>query len=251
MLVTFMRHGVAVDRADPRCPPDFQRPLTVEGRNRTEAAVRGLRALGVKPDRVLASPYLRCQQTARLAVQGLGLPRRALLTSDLLAPGVDPRGLWAELAGLGLASALVVGHGGTLEPIAGVALGLPTLIPGAAQPLVDLAWRTLALRKAGALQLEVRLTQATLPMHDGRPDAMTRAPLEAGPSVEVGTGGADGEDAVGPDGTRSIGAERPEEADGSEPDRREAATRFSEAPQVAEARLAWKLPARLLRLIGR
>jgi phosphohistidine phosphatase SixA len=211
MLVTFMRHGVAVDRADPRCPPDFERPLTVEGRNRAGAAIRGLRALGVKPERVLASPYVRCQQTARLAIQGLDLPRRALLTSDLLAPGVDPRGLWAELGGLGVGSVLVVGHGGTLEPIAGVALGLPTVIPGALAPTVDLAWRTLALRKAGALQLEVRFAAAPAGLVEGGPTAWTQAD------------GAEGEAEVS----------------------------ASDAAGVTEARLAWKLPARLLRLIGR
>lgn len=210
-LVTMMRHGVAVDRADPRSPPDFERPLTVEGRNRTEAAVRGLRTLGVKPERVLASPFLRCQQTARLVIQGLGLPRRALVTTDLLAPAVDPRAIWEELAGLG--ATLLVGHGGTLEPIAGVALGLPTVIPGEQAPPVDLAYRALGLRKAGALQLEVRFRAAR------------EAPLGALPR--------DDHAAAGGREPLSDTAELP----GSRP--------------VTEARLAWKLSARLLRLIGR
>ncbi len=157
MEVTLLRHGIAVDRADPRCPVDFERPLTVEGRHRTVVAIRGLKALGVKPDRVLASPWVRCQQTARLAVGELGLPRRALVTSDHLAPGVDPRAIWQSLESEPLGSALLVGHGGTLEPIAGVALGIPTrLVPLAENAAPDIAFRALQLKKAGALQLDVR-----------------------------------------------------------------------------------------------
>lgn len=164
MEVTLLRHGIAVDRADPRCPVDYERPLTVEGRHRTAGAIRGLKALGVKPDRVLTSPWLRCQQTARLAIGELGLPRRALVTSDHLAPGVDPRAIWASLEGDPVGSVLLVGHGGTLEPIAGVALGIPTRIPrndDALGPVdgeepIDVAFRALQLKKAGALHLDVR-----------------------------------------------------------------------------------------------
>jgi len=159
MEVTMLRHGIAVDRADPRCPVDFDRPLTLEGKNRTTAAVRGLKTLALKPDRVLVSPWLRCQQTAKLVVTELGLPRRSLITVDCLAPGTDPRLLWAELAAIAGGSVLLVGHGGTLEPIAGVALGVPTPLPGedgAEGMPVDVAFRALQLKKAGALQLDVR-----------------------------------------------------------------------------------------------
>lgn len=158
MEVTLLRHGIAVDRADPRCPIDFERPLTLEGKNRTTAAVRGLKTLTVKPDRVFSSPWLRCQQTAKLVVTELGLPRRSLITADFLAPGADPRAVWAELAATDHPSVLLVGHGGTLEPIAGVALGVPTPLPNeVAQPDVgDIAFRAFHLKKAGALQLDVR-----------------------------------------------------------------------------------------------
>jgi phosphohistidine phosphatase SixA len=221
MIVTLLRHGVAVDRADPRSPPDFERPLTVEGRNRAESALRGLRALGVKPDRLLASPWVRCQQTARLAIQALGLPRRALVTSELLAPGVDPRAIWEHLATLGAGSILLVGHGGTLEPIAGVALGLPTHIPNAPAPTADLAYRTLALRKAGALQLEVRFSGRSQPLPDPEPPV----PPELEPE--------------------SVAQAMPIPADV------DTAAPADHRGPVDEARLAWKLPARILRQIGR
>lgn len=161
MEVTLLRHGIAVDRADPRCPVDFDRPLTLEGKNRTTAAIRGLKALALKPDKVLVSPWLRCQQTARLVVTELELPKRALVTVDCLAPGSDPRDIWTELAALSHAAVLLVGHGGTLEPIAGVALQIPTRLPTFEGPQPseladDVAYRALQLKKAGALQLDVR-----------------------------------------------------------------------------------------------
>lgn len=171
MEVTLLRHGIAIDRNDPRCPVDFERPLTVEGKQRAAVAVRGFKALGLRPDRIITSPYVRCQQTAKLVLQELGLPRRSLVVSDELAPGTDPRAIWTTLGSLQVQSVMLVGHGGTLEPIAGVALGVPTIMPAdqhAVSPLdpndgsiggrvpADVAFRSLQLKKAGALQLDVR-----------------------------------------------------------------------------------------------
>lgn len=154
MEVTFMRHGVAVDRNDPECPIDSERPLTLEGKNRVESAARGLKAIGIKPRVILTSPYLRCTQTARIVAQGLGLSKRSVVALEGLTPDADPRALWPELKNLGEGPILCIGHGGALEPAAGLALGLPTLTPDTPEG-PDLAFKTLQLRKAGALQLEV------------------------------------------------------------------------------------------------
>lgn len=160
MELTFMRHGIAVDRNDPLSPVDPERPLTLDGKNRTEAAARGLKAIGIKPRVILTSPYLRCLQTARIVAQGLGLSKRFITPLEVLVPGADPRLLWAELEALGQDPILCIGHGGSLEPIAGVALGLPTPTPEAPD-VPDLAFQTLHMKKAGALQLDVTL-QPTL-----------------------------------------------------------------------------------------
>jgi phosphohistidine phosphatase len=160
MDVTFFRHGIAVDRADPLAPVDFERPLTLEGKNKTEAAGRGLRALGLHPSLILTSPFKRCVQTARLIAPLLGLTRKSILEREVLAPGADPRALWPEIADLGREAIIVVGHGGVIEPAAGVALGLPT--PTVDTPDVpDLAFRTLHLKKAAALHLEVEFASGT------------------------------------------------------------------------------------------
>jgi len=177
MQVTFFRHGIAVDRADPLAPVDFERPLTLDGKNKTESSARGLRALGLRPALVLSSPYRRCVQSARLVAQVLGVSKKSVRELDALRPGADPRALWPELALVSHESIFCVGHGGALEPIVGVALGLlastpdaevaagdpapsadaasPDVVSFAFDPAFDAVMRTLHLKKAGALQLDV------------------------------------------------------------------------------------------------
>jgi hypothetical protein len=40
MRLYLMRHGIAIDREDPDCPPDPERYLTPKGIQRTRAAAR-------------------------------------------------------------------------------------------------------------------------------------------------------------------------------------------------------------------
>jgi phosphohistidine phosphatase len=90
-----LRHGIAVDRTDPRCPADPDRPLTPEGVAKTRAAARGLRAIEAHPDRIFTSPYVRARQTAEIVAEVLGAPRP--VTCDALLPGADPSEMVAFL----------------------------------------------------------------------------------------------------------------------------------------------------------
>lgn len=153
MDLTLFRHGIAVDPSDPLCPIDFERPLTLEGRHRTEAALRGLKAMGLTPTHIFTSPYKRCMQTARLAAQVFSMPKRALLALDSLRPEAEPYSFWRELERLAPARALVIGHGGSLEPIAHLALD-PVPQEEGAEPAL---YTMLNLKKAGALHLDVAL----------------------------------------------------------------------------------------------
>lgn len=66
MLLYLVRHAIAFER-DPRAwPDDSERPLTPAGERRFRSAARGLRALGVLPDAVLSSRYVRAWQTAAI-----------------------------------------------------------------------------------------------------------------------------------------------------------------------------------------
>ena len=78
-----MRHGIAHELAGGLS--DSDRALTAEGRERIILEVAGLRALGITPDVVVASPVLRCAQTGELVAEGLRVP---LETDRRLAPGM-------------------------------------------------------------------------------------------------------------------------------------------------------------------
>jgi phosphohistidine phosphatase len=123
MLIYFMRHGSAQDRTDPESPPDPDRQLTREGSERTRAAARGLRALGVDPGAVLTSPYMRAVQTAMIAVDVLGFDEEQLAQTDALLPDADPARLFAEVAKLEAEEVLAVGHGPSIDQMVAFAVG--------------------------------------------------------------------------------------------------------------------------------
>lgn len=101
MRLYLMRHGIAIDREDPDCPPDPERYLTPKGIQRTRAAARGLRALRVKPAALLTSPYVRAVQTGEIVCEVLGLDPKQLCTTDALKPEAKPARLTEELGRLG------------------------------------------------------------------------------------------------------------------------------------------------------
>ncbi len=140
MRVYLMRHGAAVDRENPACPPDAERPLTDEGKARSRQAAEGLRLLGVAPELVLTSAYVRARQTAEIACEVLGLGKDRLRETDALIPGADPQGLLAELRRSKAQEALCVGH-------------LPHL-DRALAALLDLTAPVTSLKKSGVACLD-------------------------------------------------------------------------------------------------
>ncbi|MGI9116098.1 MAG: SixA phosphatase family protein, partial [Gaiellales bacterium] len=64
--VVIVRHAIAEERDPQRWPDDGLRPLTAFGRERFAPAARGLGTLVGRPERVLASPYVRTWQTAEI-----------------------------------------------------------------------------------------------------------------------------------------------------------------------------------------
>src|SRR5438445_42191 len=66
MQLYIVRHGIAIDREDPKCPPDPERYLTEEGVEKTKQVAKGVAALGVTGDLFLTSPYVRAVQTAEI-----------------------------------------------------------------------------------------------------------------------------------------------------------------------------------------
>ncbi len=85
-LIYLLRHGEAAKASDANVSRDAERPLTPSGRERLERAARGIRNLGIAPDRILTSPYRRARETAEIVAAGLGTPE-ALSTEEALASG--------------------------------------------------------------------------------------------------------------------------------------------------------------------
>ncbi|MFZ3200583.1 MAG: phosphohistidine phosphatase SixA [Candidatus Acidiferrales bacterium] len=115
MILYIVRHGIAVDRNDPKSPPEPERPLTAAGVQKTRAAALGLRALDVKPDAVITSPYVRAAQTAEIFAEALGFPPEKIRVSETLKPTANPAETLKEIARLKAREAMCVGHAPQLD----------------------------------------------------------------------------------------------------------------------------------------
>jgi len=90
MQLFIVRHGIAIDREDPKCPPDPERFLTDEGIEKTRQAAKGVAEIGAVPDLMLSSPYVRAAQTAEIFATVLEYPKQKIQKTDLLLPGAEP-----------------------------------------------------------------------------------------------------------------------------------------------------------------
>jgi phosphohistidine phosphatase len=129
MDLYILRHGLAGSREE-WTGPDAERPLTSKGRSRTKAAARGLARLGVAPDIILTSAYLRAAETAQLTAAELQAPVEEV---QALEPGKLRRGYRALLQRYDEdTSVMLVGHEPDLSALIGI------LIAGAAPARVEL-----------------------------------------------------------------------------------------------------------------
>jgi phosphohistidine phosphatase len=124
MEIYVVRHGIAIDREDPKCPPDPERYLTEEGIEKTKRVAAAVAALGASPDLLLSSPYVRAMQTAEIFASALDYSKQKIRRTDLLLPGTEPSLLFRELAKDKQTSTLFVfGHAPQLDDIIAAALG--------------------------------------------------------------------------------------------------------------------------------
>ncbi len=128
MQLDLVRHGIAIDRDAPHCPPDAERPLTPKGMKKTHAAALGLRALKVQPEIVLSSPWLRAVQTAEIVCEVIGFPSGKIVRLDALKGTSTPSNLFRELAKLRAKQVLCFGHEPHLHQVIGQALHTGTKI---------------------------------------------------------------------------------------------------------------------------
>ena len=134
-----VRHAIAAERGD-KWPDDAKRPLTHQGAARMSTAAEGLSSIGVTPDVVIASPFVRAEQTADILVKCLGGDAR-LVTAPALAPGGSPAAVAEAVATLAKGRSIaLVGH----EPGLGE---LAAWLVGARQPL--------PFKKGGVCRIDV------------------------------------------------------------------------------------------------
>ena len=156
MDLYIVRHGIAIDREDPKCPPDPERYLTEEGTNKTRQVAKAVEratlenlhsetvaALGVTPDLFISSPYVRAMQTAEIFANALDYSKQKIRRSDLLLPGAETSALFRDLAkDKQSASVFLFGHAPHLDELIAAAFA-------AKHPFT-------ALKKAGVAALQLK-----------------------------------------------------------------------------------------------
>lgn len=143
MELYIVRHGIAIDREDPKCPPDPERYLTEQGIEKTKRVAAGVAALSAAPDLLLSSPYVRAMQTAEIFAAALDYPKQKIRHTDLLLPGAEPTVFFRELVKDKQNSTLFIfGHTPQLDDVIATALGSKHHIT--------------SLKKAGVALLELK-----------------------------------------------------------------------------------------------
>jgi phosphohistidine phosphatase len=143
MQLYIVRHGIAIDREDPKCPADPERFLTDEGIEKTRQVAKGVAEVGAVPDLMISSPYLRAWQTAEIFAEELEYSKQKIRKSDLLLPGAEPAQLFRELGKDKDASVVFIfGHAPHLDDVLATALTVKHHIS--------------SMKKAGVALLELR-----------------------------------------------------------------------------------------------
>jgi phosphohistidine phosphatase len=124
MQLYIVRHGIAIDREAPKAPPDPERYLTDEGKEKTRQVAKAVAKLGVVADILWSSPYVRALQTAEIFAAELEYPGQKIRRTDLLLPSADAGMLFRELAKEKEATtAFVFGHGPHIDDLVATAVG--------------------------------------------------------------------------------------------------------------------------------
>lgn len=121
MLLSLLRHGIAEEPNPAKHRGDEDRALTERGKSELEPQARAMARLDLGIDTVLASPYLRAQQTASIVCSALGLQPQS---EPSLVPHAEVEQTVAAVSRARIsASALLVGHEPHLSALGAHLLG--------------------------------------------------------------------------------------------------------------------------------
>ena len=123
MLLYLMRHGIAIDREDPECPADAERYLTKKGMEKTRTVAQGLLSLGIHPEAMLSSPFVRAVQTAEVTAAVFGFSRDKIRQTESLIFGHKPVELFRDLAKVRAKEVMCFGHAPHLDEVIALVLG--------------------------------------------------------------------------------------------------------------------------------
>jgi len=151
MELYLLRHGSA-ERGQAGLS-DSDRSLTEEGEHEVRRVTAAAKLGNMSPSLILASPYRRAMQTARIAADVLGYKDPVLTTNSLL-PESDVHEVWDDVRVYrDQASLLLCGHEPLFSASAAYLLGCPELLvdfPKAGLMRIDL--ESFALEPRGALK---------------------------------------------------------------------------------------------------
>jgi phosphohistidine phosphatase len=124
MLLYIVRHGIAIDREDPKCPSDPERYLTPDGIKKTREVAKSCSSFIDAPKYFISSPYVRAHQTAELFAEEFDFSKSKIEKTDTLLPGAEPAGFFRELSRKkAFESAMCFGHAPQLDELISFALG--------------------------------------------------------------------------------------------------------------------------------
>ncbi len=150
MRIYLLRHGEALSRADPAISSDAARPLVDEGIKRTKQSAEGLKKLDIELDAAFTSPWLRAQQTAKIACDVLEIGERLYEMDELAGDRSVEEVMNALVKKQALKNVMLVGHNPLLSDLAAYLLCHSTSMQ-------------LDLKKSGVCAVEVERVPPKVP----------------------------------------------------------------------------------------
>jgi phosphohistidine phosphatase len=122
MRIYLVRHAIAENPGTPEYEDDSLRPLTEKGRDKMKKIAEALKGLGVAPDLIVSSPYIRASQTASILTKILKY-KEGIAYSDFLVPMGEPSDMIGEInEKYSVDELMLVGHEPNLSTLASVLL---------------------------------------------------------------------------------------------------------------------------------
>jgi len=99
MQLYLVRHGIAIDREDPKCPAEAERHLTEEESRKRERSLAASRH-SWRSRICFHFSYVRAAQTADLFAAAMKYPKQKIRKTNLLLPGSEAADFSASWPGI-------------------------------------------------------------------------------------------------------------------------------------------------------